>query len=1024
MSKPTAHSETAQLSLATFNSHGVKGSETEIAALASNVNVLGICETWLRPSDLASQKQFTETASALPDHNGWRGQGGVAFILSPLLQYRVIKTYAQVDFQYVTLNITGTYVTVLYIRPNIPQSSFLQCLNEIQALTRGKSVVMGDLNARHKTWEKATNSHGRWLVEWATSNKWNIDAPAGPTFIGHQGTSTVDLFLTKGIHTSGASVLSGLWDGSSDHRAVGLRVLAPPRYTLDVPRIPQSQRRNPTYMQKAAELYSAQLPRFFEKVKSSSTPEALENVYSELTALILEPWAPARKHKPKRFKHFWTRRLDYLKSLRSKKYREAAAASDDSRAAIWEQYLALDRQLRSLLRKHKRQCRERLTDALSSPDPQERSKVIKAVLKSARASTHINEAAELDLASFTKSIGTPPGKGYIPPIAPIEYSSGLERKVYSAILSAKRNRATGSDELFNESFKLAPSTFAKVFSLLWVQCSQVRYLIQDWRTTLLVPIYKSGPKADPSSYRPIALLSHGRQMISKAIGSLIREEYTFHPTQLGFREKAGTETALLRHVASNADGFKYTAILDLKGAYPSVSRDKLMEKVNARLSPRTAAMVALELQPETVLTKGDSTGTTATVTLGVPQGGSSSPPLFNVEMDSFCEKLEPQAQPPDPADAVHVSVFADDVKLRSRTPRGLQKGLDLSTQWAIQEHMSWSPPKGHILEPEAPPNSNEGNSYYLSGQPIAVAKSAEYLGATLQGTMIGTTRNIARVKTALQRIGMLKAAGIHRKHVPSARLIQICRTYVYPLADYAVHLVPLDTSGACTLSSQLELLDYRVAEYAIGCIAKKPLQRANRRIGFRLPRVLKLAQLPDWLQRARLRLRSLRRRLTDRARLERQDSLAHSDPSRLVELRRRHKSPRDMSKQDVKSAWTALCRRLRRRIPVPESGLAPILSEPDSRVRDAGIRWFLGSFPGKPDVLRASFGSAEYKLHATRIATGLLMSVWPSRVRRETIASLGAFAICLEGRINTGVKRRFTSFAASPRSRKSRKLLP
>ena len=178
------------------------------------------------------------------------------------------------------------------------------------------------------------------------------------------------------------------------------------------------------------------------------------------------------------------------------------------------------------------------------------------------------------------------------------------------------------------------------------------------------------------------------------------------------------------------------------------------------------------------------------------------------------------------------------------------------------------------------------------------------------------------------------------------------------------------------------------------------------------------------MQRTRIRLRSLRRRLDHRARREPQDDLARSDPASLVEVRRCHRSPPDMSKQDVHSAWTALCRRLRRRIPVPATGLVPILSEPDSRIRDAGIRWFLGSFPGKPEALKTSLGSLEYKLHATRIAAGLQMRTWPSRVRRETIASLDAFVTSLEGSSSTGLKRRSTSVEALARARKSRKLLP
>ena len=974
--------------------------------MAEQSHILGICETWLRPSDLIQSKQFAESVSVLQDHGGWRGQGGVAVIVAPLINYRVVRKHSQVEYQFIILNIAGTYVSVVYIRPHLPKQRFLQCLNHVHDLTRGKSILMGDLNARHTRWDKHTNPHGRWLLEWAQSHRWTIDAPSCPTFASHQGSSTVDLFLSKGVTTSGAEVLNGIWDGSSDHRAVRTRIVARPQYNLDVPRIPQSQRRNPVFVKKAKTLYQSELPRLVKLAQSSSTAQEVEDLYSQLKEVILEPWSSARKHRPKRYKYFWTRRLDYLKSMRSKKYRQAASAPPSAQSELWAQYRAIDHQVRSLTQKHKRQLRNRLSEALASPDPHERSKVMKSVLTTTpQTSSDNSDPALLNLADFTRSIETPPGQGYTPPIVPFDVTPDFERKVFTAINSAKQNRATGTDELFSEAFKLAPLHFAKVFSVLWAKCSHLQYMIRDWRTALLVPIYKHGSKSDPSNYRPIALVSHGRQTISKAIGYLIRAEYTFHPTQLGFRERAGTETALLRHTASTLDGFKYTAVLDLKGAYPSVHRDKLMEKVTARLSPRTAAMIALELQPETILTKGDTSGTTGTVKLGVPQGRSSSPPLYNVEMDSFCELMESKLATLNPDDAVDVSVFADDVKLRARTAQGLQKGLNCCSEWTTQERMSWAIPKCHILQPETMNVSPPSTPYILSGETVGTAASAVYLGVTLTGTRLALDKNVTRVKSAMQRIGMLKAAGIHRKRVPSARLLEICRTYVYPLADYAVHLMPLEPFGTCPLSTHLELLDYRVVEYALGCIPKVPTHRPNRRIGGRLPRHLKIAKIPDWLQRIGMRLCSFKHRLLIRSRRERQDSLACSDPTHLDALRIHHRSPKPMTKKDVRYAWTGLCRRLRRPIPVPESGLLPILYERDARVRDAGIRWLCGSFPGNPTLLQNHFGLALYNQHKVRISRGMQASFWDSRIRRETMASLLAFADVLDGMPSRGTKR-------------------
>ena len=111
----------------------------------------------------------------------------------------------------------------------------------------------------------------------------------------------------------------------------------------------------------------------------------------------------------------------------------------------------------------------------------------------------------------------------------------------------------------------------------------------------------------------------------------------------------------------------------------------------------------------------------------------------------------------------------------------------------------------------------------------------------------------------------------------------------------------VDANENGKLQDQLELLDYRVAEYTLGCIAKEPVQRPQRRIRGRLPQHLKIAQLPDWLQRIRMRLCSLKKRLQQRAHRERRDLLACQDPVHLSVFRVANRSPSDMTRQDLNS---------------------------------------------------------------------------------------------------------------------------
>ena len=987
MESQIRHATVERLDIVSFNVHGVRGKEAEIEALASKCHVLCVCETWIRPEDNALANEFNESVSVFQHHGGWRGQGGVAIRLSPLINYSVVWQHAQREYQTIVIKFGDTNIAATYIAPRVPKTVFFECLDKIRTCTMGQVVIIGDLNTRHLRWDTTSNAQGRCLVQWAQLHDWNIHAPEEPTFSSHIGTSIVDMVLTRNVMAQETKVLHGPWDGCSDHFAITTQLFTQPSYRLGISSIPHRHRHNPEYLERAAALFQEQLPGISTEVSGCTTAESLEEVYTKFKNVTLHPWALARKHRPRRFRYFWNHHLEYLKHQRSKKYKLATTLQNSD---AWNQYQAVDRRIRSVVRQAKMRSFRKQTALLGSQSHSEGAKILKSVLrKSSQTATCEQGGESLDPSAFTKYLATPEGRGHAPDIVPFASTPQLVGRVIRAIQQAKPNKATGQDELFSEAFKVAPRHFAEVLCAFWTKCSTLGYLIRDWRTAIMVPIHKRGPKSDPANHRPIALLSHGRQMLSAAIGKFIQEQYEFHPTQLGFREHTGTETAIVRHAYNYTQGLKYTAVLDLKSAYDRVPRDILMARVRQKLPRQTADMIALELQPMTIVTKGDPTGTSAHVSIGVPQGGKSSPPLYNIQQDTYAEQMdEAKAKwnsDPSTKEEVEISLFADDVKVQSASAKGLQMALDVSTAWAEDMKATWSVSKCHILEPET---VSEPGKYVLAGKEVDVAESAEYLGVTLKHGRIDATRNILRVRAAMNRLNMLKAIGVNRKRVPSAQLVAICRTFVYPMADYATHLIPFGKRNE--LFAQLEVLDYRVVEYCLGCIPKEPGTKLNRngRMGGRLPRHLKIARLPDWLQRIRMRLCSLGRRLRKRARWRGSDVLARKDAVQYKAFRDESNSPKDMTKNDVHKAWECLCRRRRRRVPVPKSGLLPILYEHDRHVRDAGIKWFTGSFPGNPDDIKMMLGPESYQQTKVRIETGMQLDKWNEVVRKRTTESI------------------------------------
>ena len=96
-------------------------------------------------------------------------------------------------YQILALSVAQMQVVSLYLSPLVPKEVFSECLNTAHKSCRSKAVIMGDFNAHHRTWDRTSNSHGRWLAAWAKNHSWVIHAPSEPTFSSHRSSSTVDL---------------------------------------------------------------------------------------------------------------------------------------------------------------------------------------------------------------------------------------------------------------------------------------------------------------------------------------------------------------------------------------------------------------------------------------------------------------------------------------------------------------------------------------------------------------------------------------------------------------------------------------------------------------------------------------------------------------------------------------------------------------------------------------------------------------------------------------------------------------
>ena len=199
-------------------------------------------------------------------------------------------------------------------------------------------------------------------------------------------------------------------------------------------------------------------------------------------------------------------------------------------------------------------------------------------------------------------------------------------------------------------------------------------------------------------------------------------------------------------------------------------------------------------------------------------------------------------------------------------------------------------------------------------------------------------------------------------------------------AHCTTHLVPTSDSpglGYRELVEELNELDHRVVEYALGCIQKESqrVRPSEVVVSGRLPRHLKIAKLRNWQQRNGLRLAGLARRLNKRSTLLRWSVRARADPRHLQVYRSHLSSPTDLSKGSLNCMWNQFCNRRVRKIPSPDKGLLPILYEKDAAIRDSGIRYYTGVFPHLREVLGETLGSTAYEEGKRRLQAGMSAKV-------------------------------------------------
>jgi hypothetical protein len=319
-----------------------------------------------------------------------------------------------------------------------------------------------------------------------------------------------------------------------------------------------------------------------------------------------------------------------------------------------------------------------------------------------------------------------------------------------AISRLKPGKAAGPDGVKAELIKQAPPVVFELLHEIVVECWANERVPTVWKTSELVPIHKKGSREDCNNYRGINLLCVAVKVLEAIIAARLAasRETILREEQAGFRTGRGTTDHIhtLRQILQHRQSFArptLIAFLDIRGAFDSASRERLLKVLEGRGVPPKICRIIRELYTgqQTSVRSNNVCSAPFSPKSGVWQGGVLSPFLFMYPMERAMEEVD--CDLPNSGLVLHgyepslmeaelyllrSLEFADDIALLAETTTDLQAQLSATSMALNRDGMTLAPHKCAVIAASwtgAPP------IVYLNGQALPVVDKFTYLGCVI-----------------------------------------------------------------------------------------------------------------------------------------------------------------------------------------------------------------------------------------------------------------------------------------------------
>ena len=358
------------------------------------------------------------------------------------------------------------------------------------------------------------------------------------------------------------------------------------------------------------------------------------------------------------------------------------------------------------------------------------------------------------------------------------------------------NSAMGPDGIHPLLLKSCAEEVAYPLHLIYSRSLHEGRVPKNWKSSLVIPIFKKGARYNPLNYRPISLTSVCCKTMERIVCTHLRDYLetnsllTSH--QFGFRAGRSTMDQLLlvyNTVSLHTDrgGISDVILFDFSKAFDVVSHDLMLIKLGSiGVEGHVLSWISSFLRDRMMWVCVKShISQPRDVLSGVPQGSVIGPLLFLIYINSIADHL-----------GSNYKIFADDLKIyacvehhqpSTRPPSSVaevQNDINVLHTTAKSWGLNMNRSKCAVLRFSRPHRDLMPPMYFLDGQQIPSVDSHVDLGVTMDTNL--------KFHEHIQATAH-KAGGLSQNFLKST----VCRSHEFMLFLLTTHIRPIIEYCSC-----------------------------------------------------------------------------------------------------------------------------------------------------------------------------------------------------------------------------------